>query len=159
MHTYYLCYLNHPVVGSDFRNYTDSIRRRVESNERTQKSDYYGNLSWEVTTIAMGMLLFSIGEGYVPETFELSVHSTTEFDDGSTLFATGITSAIYTKTGTSSNTLAYETSMSIVGGTGSLFGTYGELSSECSPSSMTPSCDIKGIICQTKEGKHITEDM
>ena len=67
MHTNYLCYLNHPVVGSELRNYSDSFRRRMGSNDGIPKSDRYEDLSWEVTTIAIGMLLFSVGEGYVIE--------------------------------------------------------------------------------------------
>jgi hypothetical protein len=68
MHRNYLCYLNHPVVGSELRNYTDSVRRRVKANDNTRNGDYDDtSSSWDVTTMAMGMLLFSIGDGYVIE--------------------------------------------------------------------------------------------
>jgi hypothetical protein len=69
MHTNYLCYLNHPVVGSELRNYTDSL---VKANDSTQNGKYRDNLSWDTTTIAMAMLLFSIGDGYVVENADYS---------------------------------------------------------------------------------------
>ena len=61
MHRNYLCYLNHPVVGSELRNYTDSaLRRRVIVKDDNASA-------WDATTMAIGMLLFSIGDGYVLE--------------------------------------------------------------------------------------------
>ena len=71
MHRNYLCYLNHPVVG-ELRNYTDSVRRRrrvkAKTNNSTRNDNYDDNASaWDVTTMAIGMLLFSIGDGYVIE--------------------------------------------------------------------------------------------
>jgi len=67
MHTNYLCYLNHPVVGSELRNYTDSLQRRMEIDRRNHDVYSDHNTSWDITTVAMGMLLFHIGDGYVSE--------------------------------------------------------------------------------------------
>ena len=66
MHTNYHCYLNHPVVGSELRNYTKSVKRQINANDRIQNAyDNSNDLEWDITTVAVGMLLFSIGDGYV----------------------------------------------------------------------------------------------
>ncbi len=66
MHTNYLCYLNHPVVGSQLRNYTKSIKLKIDANDGMQNAyDNSNDLAWDITTVAVGMLLFSIGDGYV----------------------------------------------------------------------------------------------
>ena len=76
------------------------------------------------------------------------------FDDGSTLSTNGMTEAAVSAT----TGIVYETKTSIVGGTGSFVGTYGELSTACTSPSAVP-CVTEGIICQTKQGKTIAEDM
>jgi hypothetical protein len=75
MHKNYLCYLNHPIIGSDLRNYTDSLQQQKndsDSDNNTDKSiinlsssSSSSLLSWDITTIAIGMLLFHISDGYV----------------------------------------------------------------------------------------------
>ena len=74
MHTNYLCFFNHPVVGSELRNYTKFVRRRIKSSDNDEKQ-----LSWEMTTIAMGMLIFSIGDGYVIEDADHSSDGTAAY--------------------------------------------------------------------------------
>ena len=67
MHTNYLCYLNHLVVGSELRDYTKSLRQWVTANNSTKNTYYDDRLSWDTTTMAIGMLLFSVGDGYIIE--------------------------------------------------------------------------------------------
>ena len=64
MHANYLCYLNHPVVGSDLRNYTTTLANKIDSSDRINKGYNADKISWDTTTLAMGMLLFSVGDGY-----------------------------------------------------------------------------------------------
>ena len=75
VHTNYLCYLNHLAVGSELRDYTDFVRMRVLANDRTRNGH---TTSWDLATIAMGMLLFSIADAYLIDDHH---HSTATFND------------------------------------------------------------------------------
>jgi hypothetical protein len=75
MHKNYLCYLNHPIIGSDLRNYTDSLQQQKNDSDINTSTDKSiinlssspssSLLSWDITTVAIGMILFHISDGYV----------------------------------------------------------------------------------------------
>ena len=88
MHKNYLCYLNHPIIGSNLRNYTDSLsmlkqrdnhgddenRNDNESNKNNDSIDKsminFPSISWDITTITIGMILFQISDGYVIDDYD-----------------------------------------------------------------------------------------
>ncbi len=83
LHANYLCYLNHPVVGSELRNYTKTLEKKIIRDFGTSRGYNLDQLSWDITTTAMGMLLFSVGDGYFVKNMDHS--STTAADSISDL--------------------------------------------------------------------------
>ncbi len=76
MHTNYLCYLDHPVVGTEIRSFTKSLKRASDTKNITENTYGAKNDSWDTVTMAIGMLLFSIGDGYVISNAESSSAAT-----------------------------------------------------------------------------------
>eukprot|EP00531_Pseudo-nitzschia_arenysensis_P020737 CAMPEP_0116116178 /NCGR_PEP_ID=MMETSP0329-20121206/900_1 /TAXON_ID=697910 /ORGANISM="Pseudo-nitzschia arenysensis, Strain B593" /LENGTH=270 /DNA_ID=CAMNT_0003609657 /DNA_START=577 /DNA_END=1389 /DNA_ORIENTATION=+ len=105
MHTNYLCYLNHPVVGSELRSYTNSMIRPIETKTIKENNDYAIHNSWDTTTVAIGMLLFSIGDGYVKSDAESSsAAANLSYDSRNAIpFAAGSDSTLATYTEDISN--------------------------------------------------------
>mmetsp|Transcript_28201 Transcript_28201/g.31680 ORF Transcript_28201/g.31680 Transcript_28201/m.31680 type:complete len:611 (-) Transcript_28201:42-1874(-) len=75
MHKNYLCYLNHPIIGSNLRNYIDSLY--INDNDSNKNNDSidksmvnFPSITWDITTIAIGMLLFQISDGYVIDDYD-----------------------------------------------------------------------------------------
>ena len=82
MHKSYLCYLNHPIIGADLRNYTNSIltlkqRHGVDVNVDVDVS----SLSWDITVLSVGIFLSHISDGYIVDNDDHSLKVSANTND------------------------------------------------------------------------------